>query len=39
MGRVVSMHLNAPGITARAQEVHQTMLHAICEIVESDLAD
>jgi len=39
IGRAADLHVNAPGPTARAQEVHRTILHVICEIVERDLAD
>jgi phosphoheptose isomerase len=34
-GRVADLHLNvATGSTARAQEVHRTLLHAVCALVE-----
>ena len=34
-GRLAEIHLNVPDdITARVQEVHRTLIHAICEIVE-----
>jgi D-sedoheptulose 7-phosphate isomerase len=33
-GRLAEIHINVPEPTARAQEVHRTILHAICEIVE-----
>jgi D-sedoheptulose 7-phosphate isomerase len=37
-GRMADIHLNVPDpSTARAQEVHRTVLHAICEIVEDGL--
>jgi D-sedoheptulose 7-phosphate isomerase len=37
-GRIADIHLNVPdSSTARAQEVHRTLLHAICEIVEDGL--
>jgi len=37
-GRMADIHLNVPDpSTARAQEVHRTLLHAICEIVEDGL--
>jgi len=37
-GRMADIHLNVPdSSTARAQEVHRTLLHAICEIVEDGL--
>jgi D-sedoheptulose 7-phosphate isomerase len=38
-GRSVDIHLNVPDAsTARVQEVHRTLLHAICEIVEDGLS-
>jgi phosphoheptose isomerase len=34
-GRVADVHINVPaGTTARIQEVHATLIHAICELVE-----
>ena len=37
-GRAADIHLNVPDpSTARAQEVHRTLLHVICEIVEAGL--
>jgi D-sedoheptulose 7-phosphate isomerase len=37
-GRAADIHLNvADQSTARAQEVHRTLLHVICEIVEAGL--
>jgi D-sedoheptulose 7-phosphate isomerase len=37
-GRAAEIHLNVPSTsTPRVQEVHRTLLHAICELVESDL--
>jgi D-sedoheptulose 7-phosphate isomerase len=37
-GRAADIHVNVPDdSTARAQEVHRTLLHAICEIVEEGL--
>jgi D-sedoheptulose 7-phosphate isomerase len=37
-GRMADIHVNVPDdSTARAQEVHRTLLHAICEIVEAGL--
>jgi D-sedoheptulose 7-phosphate isomerase len=37
-GRAADIHVNVPDdSTARAQEVHRTLLHAICEIVEAGL--
>ena len=38
VGRRADIHLNVPDAsTARVQEVHRTLIHAICELVESDL--
>jgi phosphoheptose isomerase len=35
-GRLAEVHVNVPdGCTARVQEVHITLIHAICEIVEA----
>jgi D-sedoheptulose 7-phosphate isomerase len=37
-GRMVDLHLNVPEqSTARVQEVHITVLHALCELIERDL--
>jgi D-sedoheptulose 7-phosphate isomerase len=37
-GRVADVHLNVPhASTARVQEVHRTLLHVICELVEDTL--
>jgi D-sedoheptulose 7-phosphate isomerase len=37
-GRIVDVHVNVPDpSTARVQEVHRTILHAICELVEEAL--
>ena len=37
-GRLVDVHVNVPDpSTARVQEVHRTVLHAICELVEEAL--
>jgi phosphoheptose isomerase len=34
-GRLAAIHMNVPdNSTARVQEVHRTLIHAICEIVE-----
>jgi phosphoheptose isomerase len=34
-GRTADVHINVPsGSTARVQEVHRTLLHAICDLVE-----
>jgi D-sedoheptulose 7-phosphate isomerase len=39
LGRRADVHLNVPvANTARAQEVHRTVLHILCEIVETELA-
>jgi D-sedoheptulose 7-phosphate isomerase len=36
IGAAADIHVNVPDpIAARAQEVHRTLLHAICEIVEA----
>jgi len=38
LGRGADIHVNVPEpSTARVQEVHRTILHAICELVERDL--
>ena len=35
LGRMVDVHINVPhATTCRVQEVHMTLLHAVCEIVE-----
>jgi phosphoheptose isomerase len=35
VGRAAAIHVNVPGQdTARVQEVHRTLLHVICDIVE-----
>jgi D-sedoheptulose 7-phosphate isomerase len=40
LGRVVDIHLNVPSVsTARTQEVHCTLLHVLCDLVEQDLVD
>jgi len=37
-GAAADIHVNVPGTrTARVQEVHRTLLHAMCEIVEREL--
>ena len=39
IGSLVDVHINVPSrATARAQEVHRTILHAICELVEAAVA-
>jgi D-sedoheptulose 7-phosphate isomerase len=36
-GRIAEIHVNVPEtVTARTQEVHITLIHALCEIAESD---
>jgi D-sedoheptulose 7-phosphate isomerase len=36
-GRLAEIHVNVPdSVTARVQEVHITLIHAMCEIVEAD---
>jgi D-sedoheptulose 7-phosphate isomerase len=38
IGRMVDIHINVPGrSTPRVQEVHRTILHGMCEIVEREL--
>jgi D-sedoheptulose 7-phosphate isomerase len=38
IGRAADIHVNVPDAsTARVQEVHRTLLHAICELVEMHL--
>jgi len=35
-GRLADVHINVPdACTARVQEVHRTLIHAICEIIET----
>ncbi|HVL68393.1 MAG TPA: SIS domain-containing protein [Vicinamibacterales bacterium] len=37
-GRVAGIHVNVPDASAaRVQEVHRTLIHAICELVEMEL--
>jgi D-sedoheptulose 7-phosphate isomerase len=37
LGGLVQVHINVPhDVTCRIQEVHMTLLHAICEIVETN---
>ena len=39
LGRGADVHVNVPvADTARAQEVHRTLLHILCELVETGLA-
>jgi D-sedoheptulose 7-phosphate isomerase len=36
-GAAAEVHINVPGAsTARVQEVHRTLIHVICELVERD---
>ncbi len=38
IGRSASIHINVPvGSTPRIQEVHRTVIHAICELIERSL--
>jgi D-sedoheptulose 7-phosphate isomerase len=38
IGAVVDVHVNVPhAVTARVQEVHRSLIHAVCELVERDL--
>ena len=38
VGRAAAIHVNVPSsATARVQEVHRTLLHVMCDIVERDL--
>lgn len=38
LGRAVDIHVNAAEqVTARIQEVHRTLLHILCELVEREL--
>ena len=40
LGRAVDIHLNVPSpSTARSQEVHCTLLHVLCDLVERELVD
>ncbi len=39
-GRAADIHINVPAASiARVQEVHRTLLHIICDIVEGELVD
>src|SRR4051794_2138606 len=39
MGRAAAVHINVPGeSTARVQEVHRTLLHILCDLVERALS-
>jgi D-sedoheptulose 7-phosphate isomerase len=38
IGAMVDFHVNVPHtVTARVQEVHRSLIHAVCELVERDL--
>jgi D-sedoheptulose 7-phosphate isomerase len=38
VGRAVDIHVNVPHASAaRVQEVHRTLIHAVCELVEREL--
>jgi D-sedoheptulose 7-phosphate isomerase len=40
LGRLADIHLNVPhASTARVQEVHRTLLHVICELVEREMSN
>jgi D-sedoheptulose 7-phosphate isomerase len=40
VGRMADVHVNVPETsTARVQEVHRTLIHAICELVESEMGE
>jgi D-sedoheptulose 7-phosphate isomerase len=40
LGRAVDVHLNVPSASAaRTQEVHITLLHVLCDLVEQELVD
>jgi D-sedoheptulose 7-phosphate isomerase len=40
LGRIVDVHVNVPSpSTARTQEVHTTLLHVLCDLVERELVD
>ena len=39
-GRIADIHVNVPSeSTPRVQEVHRTLLHVICDLVETDLTE
>jgi D-sedoheptulose 7-phosphate isomerase len=39
LGPMADVHVNVPSAdTARAQEVHRTILHVICELIETELS-
>ena len=38
IGAMVDVHVNVPhAVTARVQEVHRSLIHAVCELVELGL--
>jgi D-sedoheptulose 7-phosphate isomerase len=38
IGRAAAIHVNVPSdVTARVQEVHRTLLHVVCDLVEREL--
>jgi phosphoheptose isomerase len=38
-GRLADVHVNVPSAsTPRIQEVHRTLLHVICDLVETELS-
>jgi phosphoheptose isomerase len=40
IGRAAAIHVNVPSdVTARVQEVHRTLLHVMCDIVERSVVD
>ena len=40
IGAIVDVHVNVPHeVTARVQEVHRTLLHVMCDLVERSAAD
>ena len=40
VGQVAAIHVNVrSAVTARVQEVHRTLLHVICDIVEKSVVD
>ena len=37
IGRAAAIHVNVPSsVTARVQEVHRTLIHVMCEVIEED---
>ena len=40
MGKMVDLHVNVPhAVTARIQEVHRSLIHAVCELIELGIRD